>query len=76
MATQDLIRSLNRLGLITTDLSIDTTWVDLKGHDRLVKLAKDGDYHTICGKRMEKREKANRDHARWRKNFMRQARAH
>ncbi len=65
-----------RLGHFATEIAGDGTWVDNKGHTRLTKLEPDGDYHTICDKRNSKREKANRDHARWRKRFMREARAH
>lgn len=73
-STERLI--LQRKGWTTTDLSIDDTWVDQKGHTRIVKLRKDGDYNTICTKRHERVEKAKKDHARWRKNFMRRARVH
>lgn len=68
--------TIHFLGYDSTDLSIEDTWVDKKGHVRLVKLERDGDYNTICSKQIAKREKANRDHARWRKKFMKQARAH
>lgn len=68
--------TIHWLGYDSTDLSIEDTWVDQKGHVRVVRLEKNGDYHTICNKRHERTEKANRDHARWRKKFMRQATAH
>lgn len=64
------------LGHFATEIAGDGTWVDNKGHTRITKLEPDGDYHTICGRRIEKRMKANRDHERWRKKFMREAKAH
>lgn len=76
MLTENRLSILNLAGMISTDLSVDVAWVDPKGHDRVFKLAKDGDYNSICNKRHEQVEKANKDHASWRKQFMRWARAH
>jgi len=70
------VDALRLRGLLSTDMSLEDTRIDRNGHTRIVKLERDGDYNTIHNRRLEKIAKANRDHCRWRKQFLRQARAH
>lgn len=57
-------------GWIATTDAYEGTWVDSRGNTRVPKLDPDGDYNTIHEKRDKKRKAANRAHARWCKQFM------
>jgi len=60
-------------GFIATTDAYDGTWVDSRGNTRVTKLEADGDYNIIREKRDKKRKAANRSHARWCKQFMRES---
>lgn len=63
--------AMSRLGLISTDLSIDGTWVDGKGHTRMMKMRADGNYKNVCERHQKAIRLANENHQKWKKKFMR-----